>query len=134
MIKKFVFLLIFSTIVLGASLAGINIQKDFPTASKISKETKKRLMLFVYSDFCPYCDKMKRKTFTDADVKKFINDNYVFVMEKQGSATLPAQFDSDTVPMTYVLSFKTGEVLNEIPGYKTKEMFLQLTKECVTDY
>lgn len=132
MFKKAVILvfLLMSSVYGGSSL---KMAKDFPTAIELGKKQKKQVMLFIYSSFCPYCDRMKQRTLKHPKVVEYINTKYIFVMEHQDSVTLPERFESDYVPITYIVSYKSKDTLNEIPGYKKPEQFMEMLDDCITD-
>ena len=41
-----------------------------------SKESPKKILVDVYTDWCGYCKKMDKGTFTDVDLAKYINENF----------------------------------------------------------
>ncbi len=129
---RFVFILLFVISSLSAQMDGLKIAKDLPTAIKQAKEQKKNILLFIYGDFCPYCEKMKKTTLSSKTVIKYLNRNNIFVMENQNSQNLKdSRFKTDLVPMTYILAYENGEVLQEFPGYKSPKMLLGLLSDCV---
>ena len=48
-------------------------------AIKLNKKNPKKILIDVYTDWCGYCKKMDRETFTNSEVAKEINKNYYAV-------------------------------------------------------
>ena len=45
-------------------------------AMELNKETPKKFYIDVYTDWCGWCKKMDKSTFMDAEVVKYLNDNF----------------------------------------------------------
>lgn len=43
----------------------------------LKKNPKKKLLIFIYTTWCPYCKKMDLETLGDQEVIKYINANYI---------------------------------------------------------
>jgi thioredoxin-related protein len=131
--KTVVLLLIMLSTSLFGAMEGLHIVKDLPTAMKEGKEKSKNILLFIYSDFCPYCDRMKQETFSDKVLVKYINRNNIFVMENQNSKNLSKKFSTDFMPITYIISYEDGEILQELPGYKSANFLKNILNDCVVE-
>jgi thioredoxin-related protein len=132
--KKALFIgLLFVSTSLFAVMDGLIKVKDYPSGLQQAKEQSKNIILFVYSDFCPYCDKMKSKTLSNKSVIRRINDKDIFIMENQNSPTLPAKFKKGFVPMTYIISYEDGEILQELAGYQSAVTLKNLLSDCVAE-
>ena len=51
----------------------------FEQAQKLQKEDVRPYLIFIYTDWCRYCQGMKMTTFLDKDVIKTLNEDYYFV-------------------------------------------------------
>lgn len=95
---------------------------DLKDALLEAKKTKKPVMVYVKSDSCTYCDKMKEQTLNNADVQKNIND-FIFVIadknEREAKQYLPA---TRYTPTVYFISSKF-KVVNTVKGYLGKDDF-----------
>ncbi len=71
-------------------LNAISLQSDVSVESTVqwmtwdeavaaSKESPKKILVDVYTDWCGYCKKMDKGTFTDVDLAKYINENFYAV-------------------------------------------------------
>lgn len=101
----------------------------------------KPVFLFISTDWCTYCKKMKRETFADPSVQKILNDKFVNIYldpEKEGTARfmgedvsykeLASQLGVTGYPTSAFFSSE-GKILGVQPGYLGVD---DLTK--ITDY
>ncbi len=59
----------------GATIKWISIEE----AEKLNKEQPKKIMIDVYTDWCGWCKKMDKETFTDPVIADLINEHYYAV-------------------------------------------------------
>lgn len=64
-------------IIFGA--AGISAQDNFEDALKKAKTENKRVIVDVYTDWCGWCKKMDADAYSNKDIKKIIEDNFIFI-------------------------------------------------------
>lgn len=118
-------------------------QLSFNDALTKAKEENKKIIVDVYTDWCGWCKKMDAEAYSNSEVKKMIEDNFVFVKlnaegtgmvtynGKQYSETdLSALFEVTGFPTTVFLEpdgkqieFKYDRMkMKSVPGYfKTDE-------------
>ncbi len=48
----------------------------FEEAIKLQVETQKKIFIDVYTEWCGYCKKMDRETFSNPEIAKYLNDNF----------------------------------------------------------
>lgn len=129
--KKSVVLFILSFSLLFGQMEGLKIQKDLPTALKLAKKEQKDILLFIYSNHCWYCNKMKKNTFSNKKVIEMINENFIFVMEEDYSKNLSNKYKTDFVPITYIIGYEDNDVLLELPGHKDIKTFIQIIPDYI---
>ena len=87
-----------------------------------AKREHKPLMVYVKSDSCTYCEKMKKRTLSDSVVQQNMK-SFIFVIADKNSNEakqyLPA---TRYTPTTYFISSKF-KVVNTVKGYLGKEDF-----------
>jgi len=87
-----------------------------------AKREHKPLMVYVKSDSCAYCEKMKKRTLSDSSVQQNIK-SFIFVVADKNSQEakqyLPA---TRYTPTTYFISSKF-KVVNTVKGYLGKNDF-----------
>jgi len=113
----------------------------FEEAVELSKTKPKKIFIDVYTDWCGWCKKMDRETFTHPVVAKYLNDNY-YAVKFDAESTKPIEFagnkfvnegkaTSNTHQLAIALlqgrmSYPSIAYMNEnlqlltsVPGYKT---------------
>lgn len=129
MIKKFLFICIVT--VLSANAAGyINWFYDYEAGHKEALKLEKPIILFLKDDISDESKKMFAKTFSNNEVIKYINKNFV-------SIQLPKETDKFPLELYYTLEFPTlffatrYEILfgERIIGYVDSKTLLELMKK-----
>jgi thioredoxin-related protein len=95
---------------------------DLKDALLKARKEHKPVMVYVKSDSCTYCEKMKERTLHDATVQNNIKDFIVVTVDKSGQEAqqyLPA---TKYTPTTYFISSKF-KVVNTVKGYLGKDDF-----------
>lgn len=70
-----------ATTALADGSQGVKWTQDYSQAVQMSKETHKPiLLLFTGSGWCPYCNKIEKEVFSNAQFGKMAGDKYIFVM------------------------------------------------------
>ncbi|MGJ8592043.1 MAG: thioredoxin family protein [Aquaticitalea sp.] len=77
--KKIILLLAVSLFVSANSIAQEIKWVTLEEALKLQKKTPKKIMMDVYTNWCGPCKMLDKNTFQNADVAKYVNDNYYAV-------------------------------------------------------
>ena len=94
-------------------------------ALEIAKKQNKKVLMFMYSEYCPWCEKMKKTTLSDKKVIDYINKRYVFLKMDTEMGEYPQRLKPRFIPTTYVIDPKTKETIQEIYGYKSAKNFIK---------
>jgi thioredoxin-related protein len=79
--KKFIATLLLLTLTLGLRAESGEWLTDFSAAKKKAKdENKPILMLFTGSDWCPWCIKWEKESFSQTEFKEYAQKNLVLLM------------------------------------------------------
>jgi thioredoxin-related protein len=113
---------------------------DPGVAKETIAATQKPVFLFVQTDWCTFCRKMKAETFADAAVQKELNDRFVNITinpEKDGTArftgqelsyaALAGQLGVNGYPASFFFT-PDGKLLGGQPGYIEPSLFADLTE------
>ena len=73
---KTLFLLVF--MMLGVECFSQVQETSFETIDTASSSAKKNIVVFIHTDWCKYCDKMKFSTLQNPKVYSLLNDRFIF--------------------------------------------------------
>ncbi|HXF99268.1 MAG TPA: DUF255 domain-containing protein [Bacteroidota bacterium] len=120
--------------------------KSFDTALVEAQKTKKKILIDVYTDWCGWCKRMDKQTYSDRAVANYLTECYVIVKlnaESDAKLTygnrqytereLAAAFGVDGYPSTIFLS-SDGEPITIYPGFAEPEHFLQVLSFIAEDH
>ena len=120
--KIIISLLLFLNLAFGATLKDVEL---FEKALKMAKVQNKRVLMFMYSEYCPWCEKMKETTLSDKKVINYINSRYIFLKMDKDMGEYPEELEPRFIPTTYVIDPKTRESIQDIYGYKSPKNFIK---------
>ncbi len=98
--------------------------------NKAQKENKK-IMVYAFSKTCYFCKKMDKEVLSLAEVKKKIDENYIYMKVDVDETKLPFELQKvykQITPTFFILS-KDGTYIKQYPGSWTKSDFLEILKE-----
>jgi len=103
---------------------------DFHQGIKRAKEEKKLVLIYFYSNHCPYCHQVEEFVFGDEDVEKFLKKNFV-VISVNINDELSEKFYVFGTPTFVIYDPVKGKVLAKFFGSLDAETFLSmLIKVC----
>lgn len=131
-------------LLLGLSVQQIFAQNSNPEPVSIAEalekaaDTGKKILIDVYAEWCPYCQRMHSDVYRDDEVLEAISSHFIWVkinvesddkINFQGSEMTEAQFaralDNENVPTTYFMN-NEGAILGLQPGFIEADMFSNL--------
>lgn len=68
---------------------------SFEEAVELSKKNPKKLFIDVYTDWCGWCKKMDRETFTHPVIAKYLNEDF-YAVKFDAESTKPIEFAGQT--------------------------------------
>lgn len=97
------------------------------------KKEGKKILINFYADWCTYCKKMDRETFSNSNVATYMNENFIAIklnsdIEKQ----LSKEFRVGGLPTTIFID-PNGEKIMVLPGYLDRAMFLSCLEYIQSD-
>ncbi len=115
------------------SSAGSIQWQSFQKGLTLSENTGKKVFLYFYTERCGYCKKMESKTFRDADVVAYLNENYIPVkVNAAKERNVSKQYNVRGVPATWFITENNKKLRNR-PGYIAPDQLLQMLKYVATD-
>jgi len=116
--KLFILLFIFISFVYSQEL---RIYTSYDDAIKTAQKEKKKVLMFIHADYCPWCDKMKEETFKDEDTIAFINERFVFLSVDREDPSYPDRFFPKYIPTTHLIEPNKQKNIYSMPGFKPTE-------------
>lgn len=98
---------------------------------KTAKEQNKIIFVDIYATWCGPCKMLKRNTFTDAEVGKYFNENFINVSldgEKGDGKKLARQLEIHAYPTMFFIN-PDGSIKSEVVGYRNAKQLLREGKE-----
>lgn len=99
---------------------------DYEEAIEQAQAQNKPILINFYTDACPYCRLLDQKTYTDQELIKFLNANFINLRDYAGRSPLYRVYNVWTVPVTL---FNTPDGYHErykissYKGYMSPEVF-----------
>jgi thiol:disulfide interchange protein len=125
---------IFSGILNTATAQGIEFfHGTFAEAKAKAAEENKLIFVDAYAQWCGPCKWMAANTFTDREVGKYFNENFICVkmdMEKGEGRILASAWRIKAYP-TLLFFDSDGKEVNRVLGAKQKEEFIKLGEKVV---
>ena len=108
-------------------------QKNYDAALAQAKKEQKILLVDIYTDWCGWCKKLDRETYSSKDVQAKIAKDFIAVKinpeKSEAGQKLAQQFDPKGVLPFLVFIDSTGKQIAQIDGYVNAAAFLiQLEK------
>ena len=98
----------------------------------------KKILIDVYAEWCPYCQRMHSSVYTSEEVLEVISEYFIWVIinvespsrvNYYGTEMTEAQFasalENESVPTTYFLNSE-GAIIGSQPGFIEADLFARL--------
>ncbi len=104
-------------------------ETDYQTALAKAKKAGKLLMIFMTTNYCPWCRKLESRILSKADIDQKIKEKYIPLMLNLDEKKFPAQFQEIVfTPTLYVVNASSEKIEHTFVGYSSKDDFLHLLK------
>jgi uncharacterized protein YyaL (SSP411 family) len=135
--KKWFFLIMFVSSLFAFDWSGkVNWAMSYDVASNVAKSSNKLIMVDIALTTCPPCMYLAEKVYTDPEVSKYINDNFVPVFYLADQDALPVTIQNYFTGSTPTILFlkPNGELVYSMIGARPPQIFLKILKEVETKY
>ena len=112
---------------------------SYKNAVKLATNTKRLILVEIYSEYCGHSKKMRKSVFKKPDIRKIIRKNYVLfrVNIDREIKGLPKRLYTETTPTYYFMSSDGKKVREEIIGSMKKDDFkwflVETYKDCIDE-
>ena len=111
----------------GTAEEGIAWQ-SYETGMEKVKNNGKKGFLHFYTDWCTYCKLMVEKTFSDAKVRRYLNDHFVPMrVNAENEKDVAKQYGVSRFPSTWFLA-EDAENIGNRPGFIPPDLMLSMLK------
>jgi uncharacterized protein YyaL (SSP411 family) len=135
--KKWFFLIVFVSSLFAVDWSGkVNWAMSFDVARNVAKSSNKLIMVDIALTTCPPCKYLAQKVYTNDEVSKFINENFVAVFYLADQDTLPVIVQNYFTGSTPTILFlkPNGELVYSMIGARPPKIFLNILKQVQAKY
>ena len=106
---------------------------NYEDGMKQASETGKLVVIDFHADWCKYCVKMDKETFTVDSVIKEMSENFICIsVDTDKEKELQAQYDAKSLPTFWFLE-SDGKRINFLPGFADASVFLAVLQYLSSD-
>lgn len=107
--------------------------QSYDTGIKMIQDQKKKGFLHFYSDWCKYCKIMDNQTFTDSEIIKYLNKNFISIrVNAEKQRNVAQKYGVRGLPNTWFIS-EDSTSLSSQPGFIQPDRLLTMLKFLNTD-
>ena len=131
----FIFILFSFPVLSNQQLREVNSEKQWASLIEQAKIEDRYVYVFVYSDICGFCQKMKKKVFVSDSISTIMKDDFLTIKvnsDKEFGQSLITRFDIKDFPVHLFLS-NSDTLLNKIDGYLSVDG-LYRTAQAMSDF
>lgn len=114
----------------------ITSEKDWQKVLEMAKAQKKLLFVDAYADWCAYCHQLDEEVYTNEQVIKYFNENFInvkFDTESEYGEVLAYAFKISSLPTLLFLTEKQ-EVFDTVLGFVPAPQLMAYGQRAVDDY
>lgn len=101
---------------------------DYTPGMSLAGKEGKNIFLYFHADWCGYCTKLKKETFTDDRIKAYLNDHFVSIgVDTDKREKLARQWGVRGLPTLWFLE-PDGTKINNLPGFVNADQLLSILK------
>lgn len=147
--KKYFLLSLLTILITITGLAGDKIElkwKNFDVGISEAKQTKKKILLDVYADWCKWCKKLDAEVYAEPKVAAYLNKHYILIKvngesnnkltyknEKMTEQQLSQGFGVTGFP-TIIFLESNGDAIDKLGGFVPADRFLPILQYIGEDH
>ncbi len=110
-------------------LGNLKWYKTYDEGSRVAKEQNKPMLVYFWTVWCPYCEKMQTEVFPQEEINKILREDFVLIavdmdVNKEDTRRFNVQYPPQELFLT-----PEGKIVTRIPGYISAEEFLPVVKQ-----
>ncbi len=112
----------------GSPKGGIDWHTSYEEGMARGKAQKKNVFINFYTDWCGFCTKMYKETFTDPEVIGYMNDHFISIkVNSDNQQKVATRYYVRGLPTSWFVSDE-GEKISSLPGYVPADMLIKILK------
>ncbi len=110
-------------------IGGMEWYQTYDQGAAVAKETGKPMLVYFWTIWCTYCEKMQVEVFPYPPVKEILEEDFVRIaIDMDVNKEDTNRFNIQAPPHELFLD-ENGEIITRIPGYIPEESFLEILTE-----
>lgn len=105
---------------------------SLPEGLKAARKSSKLLMVDFYADWCGWCKKLDRETYTDREVIKLSNDFICVKVNTDKNPEASQQYRVSGLP-TIVFLNSNGEIIENVVGYRESSDYIKILSDIIKE-
>ena len=102
--------------------------QDYEQGMELAKSRNKHIFLYFHADWCAYCVKLKKTTFKNKAVLKYLKENFISIeVDTDKKQSLATQWKVKGLPTLWFLKQDSSKINNH-PGFVDAKQLLQILK------
>lgn len=137
--KKYIGIILLAVILFCGWLPGNVASSDsirwyaYDEGTILRKIEKKKIFLHFWAEWCKYCAKMAKETFTDPSIIDYLNKHFISIkVDVEREQKISSKYNIIGLPVTMFIS-ENGEEISDMPGYVPPGMLIDILKYIHTD-
>ena len=107
--------------------------QSFDQGVSMAESQGKQIFLYFYADWCTYCRKMEKETFTDESVVNYLNENFIPIsVNSDKNKKVADNFRVRGLPTFWLLKPDSTRLSN-LPGYIDSGRLMAILKYIKTE-
>ena len=99
---------------------------DYQEAREVASKESRPLLINFTADWCKYCKKMKKETYTDPEVIAYLRENFVTALvDTEKEQAIAQEYFVRGLPTIWFLTSE-GEKITNLPGFVDAPTFRQI--------
>ena len=99
----------------------------------LGKRQGKKIFLYFWAEWCPFCKKMERETFNKSLVTSNLNNNFIPIrVNSEKERKTAFLYNVRGLPTSWFLT-GDGQKISNLPGYVPPDMFLRILEFIYSD-
>jgi len=100
---------------------------SYEKALEVAEKKNKNVLLYFTADWCGWCKKMEKDTFSKREVKRALKNYVIYVVDTDEEKELKSKYGVRGIPAFRIVTHKE-KVLKSSSGYQEPKKFLNFLK------